>query len=184
MLRRLLAFLKEPANIFVAEVLVVYGLWKISHHLLQTGSGAIQLWWSSFIFSTGSVYAAVSVFILKLFGQPVVHNGIDILFTDSGRVVWVQEHCLAIPAMVMFTAAIILYGNNYKGKIWFIPVGLISVAIINVLRLIFLSLTFQYMSQRFFEINHSLIYVVITYALIMVLIWWWMKSFAYVNTEA
>ena len=171
-------FWKDPSALFVINIALVYAGWKIAHHFLITTSGTLHSWWVSVVSSIGGFYAAITSGLLNLFAQNTIHQGIDIIFTRSGKRIFVQEHCLAIPAMIVFSGAILLFTGQWKNKLWFVPLGLLAIMIINILRLMFLSLTFEHMSLDFYKINHSVVYVVITYALILLMIMWWMKKFA------
>jgi exosortase/archaeosortase family protein len=171
-------WIKDPANLFVLNMVVVYAAWKLFSFYVKCSDGYVHVAWIKFIIFLGTGYATVTSFILNILGERTMHSGIQILYPVQNRAIRVEDHCLAIPAMVIFVGTITLFRGNWKDKLWFIPMGIFFIAIINILRLIFVCETFVYFTRRFFEINHSVIYVVITYALIFILIIWWMKKFA------
>lgn len=102
-------------------------------------------------------------------------DGININLLASNKQIWVEEHCLAIPAMVVFTGTVLAFKGSPKDKAWFIPVGLVGIIVINIIRLIFVSLAWVYLTPYFFNLHHSLIYAVITYGFIFLMLRWWMK---------
>lgn len=169
--------LRDEAVSFVLKILSVYVVWKLVYYLLHLPGEASALW-ARFIHRVGVFYASVTSPILNLFGEQTYQWDFYVIYAQSGRNIRVEEHCLAIPAMVIFTGSILLFRGEAKHKLWFIPLGLFGIFLINLLRLIFLSVTFEHFSKEFFEINHQFIYVAITYGLIMGMIAWWMKKFS------
>jgi exosortase/archaeosortase family protein len=169
---------KDNANLFVINILLVYALWKAFAYYVKNSTGAIHVAWIKFIVFLGSVYAWATSLVLNAFGEDTVHNGIAIFYPVLYRKITVEDHCLAIPATVIFTGTILLFTGSRKNKLWFIPMGILLIAMINVIRLVFLSYIFAHFSKEFFDINHSLIYVVLTYSLIFLMIVWWMRKFA------
>lgn len=171
-------FWKEKSNLFVINIVLIYVGWKIAFFLLHTGNGPVQREWAAFVFWVGSIYANITSGLLNALGQQTIHNGIDVVFTKIGKTILIQEHCLAMPAMVLFTACILLFTGSWRNKIWFVPLGLLFIIGINIVRLILVCLTFVNMSIKTFHLYHSIIYVAITYTLILLMIYWWMKKFA------
>ena len=169
---------KDRANLFVLNIFVVYALWKAFAYYVKNSTGQVHTAWLNFIIYLGSAYAAATSFVLNVFGENTVHNGIAVFYPVLYRRITVEDHCLAIPATVIFTGTILLFRGSWKNKLWFVPMGILFIAIINMLRLVSLCYIFAHYSQKFFDINHSLIYVVLTYSLIFLLIVWWMKKFA------
>lgn len=157
------------------QIILVYGLWKVFHHFAWIKGTALNSVWTAAMVKTGTVYAAITSFLLTPFVAATHAKGIDIYISSVSitKVVWVQEHCLAIPAMVIFTATVALFKGKVKDKVWFIPLGLLGIVMINLMRLFFLSLAWLYLSPYFFKMHHSYIYVILTYGFIFLLLRWW-----------
>lgn len=137
----------------------------------------LSAFWERFVYELGTVYATICVPLVRPFMDNAYSRGIDIYLT-SGRtvkVVMVQDHCLALPAMVIFTATVIFFHGRWQDKLWFIPLGLLGVALINLARLVFVCLTFLYASDYFFRINHSLVYLTLCYGFIFAMLAWWIR---------
>ena len=170
---KLRSFLTDPASLFVVEIFMIYGIWKLSHHfLLQTD------WWKKLVFYIGGFYADITNSILHVFGEHTYYHGISITFLDGlQRTLRVEEHCLAIPATIIFVSSIALFGGSVKNKMWFIPLGIFCIFLINTIRLVLLSYIFENFPETFFRVNHSFVYVVLTYSFIFLMIAWWMNSY-------
>jgi exosortase/archaeosortase family protein len=167
--------LAEERFLVPVKIVLVYVAWKVFHHFTTVNGTGLHLWWTGVCYRVGTWYAAATSTILSLFGMNTTAEGININLLTSNRQVWVEEHCLAIPAMVVFAGAVLFFRGSLKDKAWFIPVGIVGIVIINILRLIFVSLAWVYLTPVFFNLHHSFIYLVITYSFIFLMIRWWMK---------
>lgn len=159
------------------SLISVYLLWKLLHYYFTQSTGLIHHYWLSLVFKMGAFYAAITSFVLNIFDEPTIYRGITVFYLSTGRSIRVEDHCLAIPAMVIFTGSIMLFSGNWKNKLWFVPLGLFFIFIINLLRLVFVCVAFQHMSAVYYNIHHTLIYVIATYTVIFLMIAWWMKRF-------
>ncbi|MBS1686797.1 MAG: hypothetical protein JSS76_18815 [Bacteroidetes bacterium] len=170
------AWREERFNI-PARIIGAYILWKVFHHFAKAPGTAMAVWWEHFVYRLGSIYAAITVPLLSPFVDNAYSRGIDIYITagPTMKVVMVQDHCLAIPAMVIFAATVIFFKGTWTDKLWFIPVGLLGVALINLVRLVFVCLTFLYASDYYFRINHSFVYVALCYSFIFAMLAWWIR---------
>lgn len=161
--------------LYIIKLVGVYLLWKLFHHFLLSPSFVFYSSWETIVQVVGTWYAAATAVLLRLMGENVTQAGIGFQFHPSTKIVYVAEHCLAFPAMIVFSAAILFYQGSWKDKLWFIPMGLLAIIVINIFRLVFLGLTFEYFGNDFYQINHSYIYVFVTYSLIFLMIAWWMS---------
>ena len=157
------------------KIVLVYIAWKMFHwYASQTGT-TLNHFWGNVVYFTGCFYANATVFVLSILGMKVSAVGININLLVSNKQVWVQEHCLAIPAMIVLISAVVFFKGSFKEKAPFLLIGLLGIAFINIVRLVFLSLAWVYLSASFFKINHSLIYVVAMYGFIFFMIVKWMN---------
>jgi exosortase/archaeosortase family protein len=184
-------FYNSEANMFVVKIVLVYMVWKAVRYFLLL-HGPLSSWWDGFVCFIGMQYAWLTSMILSLFNEHTVPVSQAFFDPEKGRtitagavfyplplnrIIYVVEHCLAIPATIIFISAIAIYRGSWKNKLWFIPMGVFAIACINLIRLVLLCYTFAHFSKLFFDVNHSVIYVAVTYTLIMLLIIWWMKKY-------
>ena len=171
------SFWQNKANSFVIKIVGVYAIWKLFHYWVNKPNTLLHNAWADLIQAMGTGYAAITSQALNIFGAETFGQGIAVVYQHSQSSIRIEDHCLAIPAMVVFTFTILLFGGQWKNKLWFIPLGLFGIFIINLIRLMFVCYAFEHFSQRFYDINHSIVYVVATYSLILAMIMWWMKRF-------
>ena len=157
------------------KIILVYVAWKVFHHYTAIPGTDLNHFWGNIVYKLGCFYAAATSLVLALFGMKANATGIDINLLVSNKQIWVQEHCLAIPAMMVFVGSVIFFRGNFKDKALFITMGLIGIALINILRLVLLSLAWVYLTPYFFKINHSIIYVIAMYGFIFYMIVRWMN---------
>ena len=169
---------KRQANLFLINMVLVYAGWKAFAYYVGHSNGFAQEIWSRAIYSLEVAYASATSDVLSFFGENTLSKGNSVIYPVLNKIITVADHCLAIPATVIFIGTILFFKGEWKDKLWFIPLGILFIVIINLIRLVFLCYTFAHFPRPYFDINHSLVYVVITYALIFLLIVWWMKKFA------
>ena len=157
------------------KIVSVYIAWRIFHHFASAKGTALNHYWELFIYRLGSIYASVTSAILSFFGMAASADGININLLETHRQVWVQDHCLAIPAIVVFVGSVIFFKGKAKDKLLFILTGLLGIILINLIRIIFVAVAFAKLTSLFFNLNHSLIYVIVTYGFIFYMIARWMN---------
>lgn len=163
------------------KIVVVYICWKGFHYLAHIPGTWLAVKWQKICLATGSFYATFTAWLLRSTNTLMAYaDGIDINLIQHNKQIWVQEHCLAIPAMVVFTGTVLLVKSPVGPKLWFIPLGLCGIVFINTLRLVFVSLAWVHLSEHFFNLHHSFIYSVITYGFIFLMLVWWINR----NTAA
>jgi exosortase family protein XrtF len=101
----------------------------------------------------------------------------QIVGIDGSNGVWVGSNCNAISLFMLFIVFIIWYPGHQKSKLWFIPFGLITIHILNILRVDTLALIAFYKPEAL-AFNHSYTFTFIVYAYIFALWMWWVNKFA------
>lgn len=168
--------LKEEKVLIPLKIILVYVIWKIFAAAVSYPSCFLHSSWNHFVLYLGAVYAHATSFLLNQIGLQAVAEGININLLQSQKQIWVQDHCLAIPATVVFCGAVVSFKGSWNSKWKFMLIGLVGIVLINLLRLVFVSLAWVYLSDYFFHLHHSFIYVLITYGFIFWMLTRWMKQ--------
>ncbi len=176
-----LTFFKDKGNRFLLQMAAVYLSWKCIYYLIENDKRQLHTWWTQLIQKLGAAYAEVTLVILKFMGESAIRVGSEIQYPAMQRVIQVEEHCLAIPAMYIYTMCILVFRGQWKNKLWFIPLGLLGIACINIGRLVVLSFVFAHLPEEYFIFHHSFLFIVFTYSLVLLLIRIWMKYFSEVS---
>lgn len=171
----MLQILKDEKIAVPAKIVAVYLLWKLFYFFADQDGTALGMAWDKFVLSVSSAYAGVTGAVLRVLGMRVNVTGFYVYLIDSGKSIAVLEHCCAIPACVIFVACIASFKGALTEKLWFIPLGLAGIVLINLTRLVFLCWVMANQPAAMFAMHHSVVTVGFTYGLILLMIMWWMR---------
>ncbi len=117
-----------------------------------------------------------AVWIIKLFGFYAIHNEMDVMIVD-GPYLRINYSCLGLGVMSFLAAFVFAFPASWKGTFKMLIIGIITIYILNILRIAGLGLLFAFFqSQRnYFEYHHE-IFNVIVYAIIFVMLYIWIKK--------
>jgi exosortase family protein XrtF len=110
------------------------------------------------------------------------HIDFQVIGIDGSNGVWVGSNCNAISLFMLFIVFILWYPGHQKAKLWFIPFGLITIHILNILRVVALALIAFYKPGAL-DFNHTYTFTFIVYAYIFALWMWWVNKFAGKKTK-
>ena len=102
---------------------------------------------------------------------------IGIVGGNSNPGVWVGTGCNAITLFALFSIFIISFPGKIKNKLWFIPLGLIVIHLVNVIRVCALAVI-AYYNYNLLNFNHTYTFTILVYSIIFVLWVWWVKKYS------
>lgn len=131
-----------------------------------------------------------SAFALQTLGYNTFQETRDTTFQLVGIVgginnqgVWVGAACNAISLFALFTIFIISFPGNWLKKIWFIPLGIIIIHLVNILRVCILAII-AHKDIRYLSFNHTYTFTILVYTIIFLLWIWWVNNFSHsINKE-
>jgi exosortase family protein XrtF len=101
---------------------------------------------------------------------------------DGSTGVWVGSNCNAISLFMLFVVFVLWYPGHQKAKLWFIPFGLITIHILNILRVVALALIAFYKPGAL-DFNHTYTFTFLVYGYIFFLWMWWVNKYAGKKTQ-
>ncbi len=101
----------------------------------------------------------------------------QVIGIDGSTGVWVGSNCNAISLFMLFIVFVLWYPGHQKAKLWFIPFGLITIHILNILRVVALALIAFYKPGAL-DFNHTYTFTFIVYGYIFFLWMWWVNKYA------
>lgn len=128
--------------------------------------GSIVLWTEFLLQKTG--HATFTV---------LQDRDMQVVGIDGSNGVWVGSNCNAITLFTLFAVFIVAYPGYQKGKLWFIPAGILAIHLLNILRVTALALIANYYPQ-YLNFNHTYTFTFIVYAFIFMLWMLWVNKFA------
>lgn len=132
--------------------------------------------------------ADISAFFLRLLGyeidQDYMVNGCDarLVFAGYGAIC-VGSGCSGLELFLLFFGFILLMRGRLKDKLWFVPLGFLGILVLNIIRIIGLSLIY-YHKPEYLDFNHKYTFVIIVYGAIFGLWVLWVNKFADRKSEA
>lgn len=158
--------MNSPVIKFIAKALVIFILWYLLYELWLLPDGSLDRWLSLNIIGT-------SAGIIEFFGYDV--------FTVN-RIIGIGEYpgieivngCNGIAAMGLFLGFIIAYPGDWKNKASFCLAGIGIIYLVNILRVITLTIT-QVKWPEFFDFTHDYSTTAIFYIVIFVLWMVWVN---------
>jgi len=132
--------------------------------------------------------ADVSAYFLRLFGyvldQDYMVNGCDarIVFAGSGAIC-IGSGCSGLELFLLFFGFILLMRGRLKDKLWFVPLGFLGILVLNIIRIILLSVIY-YHTPQYLEFNHKYTFMIIVYGAIFGLWVLWVNKFAHRTNDS
>ncbi len=152
---------------FISKISLLYFSWTLMYEKVIEGS-TLDAW------ITGNV-AWISAGILNLMGQQALasHNTVSI---DGLPLVIIGGPCNSIEFFGLFACFVLAYPSRIVHKLWFIPVGILFIHLLNIIRVVLLALNLWY-SRESFEFNHKYTFILFIYGLTFLLWTAWVKRF-------
>lgn len=94
---------------------------------------------------------------------------LQVIGIDGSNGVWVGSNCNAITLFTLFVVFVVAYPGNQKDKLWFVPLGLLAIHVLNLLRVMALVLI-AYYAPQYLDFNHTYTFTFLVYAFIF---WLW-----------
>lgn len=96
---------------------------------------------------------------------------------QGGSLLWIGDSCNGLSLFAVFTVFMIAYPGPLVRKLWFIPLGLITIHLLNVVRIMVLChvVTIDYELLNF---NHDFLFNALVFAWIFGLWYVWVKRMA------
>lgn len=151
-------FIKRNSDIigFLAKLTslcAVYFLWfsKVVWQL-----PVISTYYGHFVHYTMLALTHGSVCTLNLLGyEAEVFNVRYIDLYDSITNIYIKNFCLGIDMMFVFAALIVSFPGKWLNRLWFIPLGLLGIQIINIGRIVGMSLSWIIVDRGAFVDHHD-----------------------------
>lgn len=104
-------------------------------------------------------------------------NDFQVIGIHGSIGVWVGKACDAISLFIVFSVFILAFPGNQRDKWWFVPFGILTIHIINVLRVVGLTII-TYYAPEWLEFNHTYTFTFLVYVYIFALWVWWVNKYA------
>ncbi|MCK5104500.1 MAG: archaeosortase/exosortase family protein [Cyclobacteriaceae bacterium] len=126
--------------------------------------------------------ADASAYFLRLFGFEIVQDYLvdgceaRLIFVGYGNGC-IGKGCSGLELFLLFFGFILLMKGRLKDKLWFVPLGLSGILVLNIIRIVVLSIIY-YNKPQYLDFNHKYTFVIIVYGAIFGLWLLWVNKFA------
>lgn len=141
---------------------IVYDLWLHPKSTIDNIVSTNLAFWSSLILKTLGFIAIDSV--------AASTDNITVIGIDGTHGLWVGDPCNGITLFALFVGFVVAYPGKIKNKLWFIPLGMLAIHIINILRIVSLCLIVYYAPDAL-AFNHTYTFTILVYAFVF---WLWL----------
>jgi exosortase family protein XrtF len=121
--------------------------------------------------------AASAAFVLKFFGfaAAVSTEHAHLLLLNNHPAVVVGPPCNGLVLYVLFAGFVVAFPGPWQRKLWYIPLGVLVIWLLNVLRVVALALNHEY-APGSLDFNHHYTFTFIVYSFIFGLWMLWAKK--------
>lgn len=171
----------SPVTLFIVSGVLLYIGFEIFYSFLKNISfihsfyehGVKQLT-DSFLYSSKA--------LLSLFGLETVIEGKVIRAVTKGGV-YLDRGCLGRNLMLLYAGFLLVFPGKITSKLWFIPMGLVIIYILNTIRISALVYIDLYYPQ-YLDVNHDFIFKYTTYFFIFLLWVIWIRKYSAVRNKS
>ena len=156
--------------LFLFKAILLYVVWFCTYDLWLKKVGVLdEVIIDNLVYLTANFLEFFDYMIYVDHHKVGIHGAYSIVFVGRG--------CNALELFALFAGFILIFEGSWKQKVWFIPLGIFIIHLLNVVRI--LALIFSgVVSKRLLEFNHKYTFTIAMY--IITFIGWmiWVKYFA------
>lgn len=124
--------------------------------------------------------------VLRWFGydtfKTISDTDYQVLGIDGSDGVWIGSSCNAITLFFLFAVFIAAYPGHQKSKLWYIPLGILLIHVLNIIRVVILALIAFY-NPLYLDFNHTYTFTFIIYGFIFLLWMTWVNKYSIKGTD-
>lgn len=177
--------LKKPEFKFLLYFIPLITFWFFFYHYLYKLDDFLNFK-IDLLTTFSELLSYQSNFLLSLFnfetsteiqGDMIITKILDYPYNHG---VWIGEPCNGIKVFGLFSIFVIAFKGRIINKMWFIPIGIFFLHIINVIRVALLTYI-SAVNPFILEFNHNITFQIIVYFSMLGLWFWWIKKFSNIN---
>ncbi|HMQ76260.1 MAG: archaeosortase/exosortase family protein [Flavobacteriales bacterium] len=172
--------LRDPLVRFLVTAGALFLGWYLLYELVIHPWGVLdRAVIDNLIRLSGTLLSALGYTLLP---EPANAEMIRTVGVQGGHLLWIGDPCNGVSLFAVFALFLITYPGPWRHKAWFIPLGLLSIHLINVLRIAALCIVVT-IDYELLNFNHDYTFYVVVYGWVFLLWFLWVKRFAR-NTPA
>lgn len=166
---------RDPLVRFLAVAGILFVGWYLLYELVLHPWGALdRAVIDNLIHLSGALLTALGYTLLP---EPANAEMIRTIGVQGGHLLWIGDPCNGVSLFAVFALFLITYPGPWRHKLWFIPLGLLSIHLINVVRIAALCIVVS-IDYELLNFNHDYTFYVVVYGWVFLLWYLWVKRFA------
>ena len=173
--------INNPAVRFVVLFIPLIIIWFTFYHYIYKIDLLISSDFDSLSYFS-IILSKQSNFILEIFGfitkteihgEHIVAKILNYKYTHG---VWIGEPCNGIKIFGLFSIFIMCFKGSIKNKLWFIPLGVLILHLLNIIRIAILTYIAA-INPNWLNFNHNITFQLIIYGAMLFLWLLWINKF-------
>jgi exosortase family protein XrtF len=164
----------DPIVRFFLLAILLYLGWYLLYEFIIHPAGNIDRLLIDALTWSGGVLLELSGH--QLLPEPSFDNN-RYIGVQGGSFLWIGDPCNGLNVMAVFVIFIMAFPGPWKHKTWFIPLGVLTIHLVNAIRVAVLAhvVTIDY---EYLNFNHDFVFYVVVYGWVFLLWYIWVKKFA------
>jgi len=172
--------LGKPLTRFLIKAAFLYLGWHLLWYQWIEPDGTVNHYLT---YNTASISALfLNIFSESSFTLSPFSEQNTFLFRDNIPLVLIEHGCNGLILMVLFAAFVFAFPGPWKKKLWFIPLGIVSIYLINSMRVIGLAVNHIF-SKSSFDFNHKYTFTILVYGAIFYFWMIWVNRYSGINAK-
>jgi len=164
----------DPVIRFLVLAAALYLGWYLLYEFVLHPNGALD---RATIDSLMAWASGILTFLgYDLIPEPANAENIRTIGVQGGHLLWIGDPCNGVGLFAVFLIFLIAYPGPWKHKIWFGGLGLLSIHLINALRVVALCLIVT-VDYELLNFNHDYTFYVVVYGWVFLLWAIWVREF-------
>ena len=166
---------RDPLLRFLLLAASLYAAWYLLYSFVLHPWGALD----SGVINSLIVWSGTILTLLgyDLIPEPVNADNIRTIGVEGGHLLWIGDPCNGVGLFAVFLIFLIAYGGPWKHKLWFGTLGILTIHLVNALRVAALCIVVS-INYEWLNFNHDYTFYVIVYGWVFFLWYIWVKRFA------
>lgn len=156
---------------FLFRLLGLYLIWKICFSIIWHSPDLMVQYRQVSLFAIDYILYHTKFFLELFQYETEIIPSARIIRIVGTRGVTVGEPCIGIGVMAVFSALILSYPGGGLKKLWYIPIGILVIHLMNIVRIGLLTILIE-INSTLWELNHKFIFKIVIYSVVFLL---WIK---------
>ncbi|MCB0792022.1 MAG: archaeosortase/exosortase family protein [Flavobacteriales bacterium] len=166
---------RDPVVRFLLTAALLYLAWYLLYELVVHPWGALdRAAIDLLIVSSGGL---LQVLGYALIPEPANAEMIRTIGVEGGSLLWIGDPCDGVSLFAVFAIFITAYPGPLRHKLWFVPLGLVAIFLVNTLRIVALCIIVS-IDYELLNFNHDYTFYVVVYGVVLLLWIIWVRRFA------